>query len=259
MNRPVTTFISMGEIRAPGMRTISALLKQRGWETNLVIYKVGYFEGDVPTQREEDILLGVLRDLRTDIVGMSVIAPFYAQARRLTARIKKELHAMVVWGGSHPTILPSDCIEHTDVLCRGEGEYPFVELIEGLAKGEPVDTIGNLWLNDDGRISRNDMRPLLQGEDLDKLPYPDCGGGNKYVINRGRLVQGDPLNATIEYYPFASRGCPYKCSFCINSALSRALSRSGSQGSAEEPGICRRRHPAHAQKHPFCEKDQVRG
>ena len=51
------------------------------------------------------------------------------------------------------------------------------------------------------------------------LPFPDIGEDNVYVINQGRVIQGDPLIGTIEYSTLASRGCPFRCSGCINSVL----------------------------------------
>ena len=210
------------------MRTISAFIRQRGFATHLIFYKASaFYERDVPTQREEDLLLGLLKDLRPDIVGIYVIAPFFRAAASLTERIKKELVTVVVWGGSHPTIQPEESINHADILCRGEGELPFADLVEMMANGQAVDCIQNLWVKTDGRVTRNGIRPLLQREGLDALPFPDSGGTNKYLIENERLVQADPLNKTIDYFSFASRGCPFRCNFCINGVLSEVYHGAG--------------------------------
>lgn len=219
MNAPITTLITFGEIKAPGIRTISALLKKRGWKANIIIYKTGYSKRDVPSEHEEDLLSGLIRDLRTNIVGMSVFSPFYRKAQMLTHRLKRDLDVTVVWGGGHPTIKPDQCAETADVTCLGEGEGPFAELVERTAKGEVLDDIRNLWLRKEGAVKRNMLRPLLNREQLGELPFPDIGEGNVYVINRGRVIQGDPLTGTIEYNTLASRGCPFRCSGCINSVL----------------------------------------
>jgi radical SAM superfamily enzyme YgiQ (UPF0313 family) len=218
-SKPVTTLISIGDIRALGIRFISSVLKGKGLTSNLVIYKLGYSEDDIPTKKEEDMLIGLLKDLKTDIVGLSVRTPFFTTAERVTKRIRNELNALVVWGGSHPTIVPEESLNHADVVCIGEGEHPFLELVQNSAEGKQIDTIRNLWIRNNGGLVRNNLRPLLQRNDLDLLPFPDCGGEDKYIINNGKLIHADPLDRVIEYYPMASRGCPFRCSFCINGVL----------------------------------------
>jgi len=225
---PVTTFISLGDIRAAGIRAISALLKERGWASNIVVYKLGYSEADVPTRKEEDMLVGLLKDLKTDIAGISLKTPFFSTAERITKRIKDELGAEVIWGGSHPTILPEESIKKTEVICVGEGEYPFLEFVEKKARGESINNIPNLWVRRNGTAVRNNIRPLLQRDDMDALPFLDCGGEDKYAIHKERLIHGDPLNKAIEYYPMASRGCPFRCSFCINGVLRELYQNAGS-------------------------------
>ncbi|MBI5407864.1 MAG: B12-binding domain-containing radical SAM protein [Nitrospirae bacterium] len=217
--KPVTTFISLGDIRAAGIRAISAVLRDKGWDSNIVTYKLGYSKDDIPTASEEDLLVRLLKDLNTDIAAVSVKTPFLKTAEKITRRIKDELGITVVWGGSHPTIMPEESLSCADVVCVGEGEYPFLELLERTANGESIYDIKNLWHRRNGELVRNSIRPLLQTKDLDALPFPDCGGENKYVINNERLTRGDCLNTVFEYYPMASRGCPYSCSFCINGVL----------------------------------------
>lgn len=218
-NGQVISLISFGDIRAAGIRAVSALLKDRGWASNIIIYKVNYAEEDIPTKKEEDILIDLLKGLKTDFVGLSVKTPFLQTAKKITRRIKDELDATVIWGGSHPTIMPEESIRIADIICIGEGEYPFLELIEKSANEESIDNIKNLWIRHEDRIVRNGVRDLLQREDMNTLPYLDCGGEGKYTISGGVMTREDPLNKTLEYYPMASRGCPFTCSYCINGVL----------------------------------------
>jgi radical SAM superfamily enzyme YgiQ (UPF0313 family) len=215
----VTTFISLGDIRASGIRIISAVLKQKGWPSNTIIYKLGYSMNDIPTKREENILIGLLKDLKTDIVGITVKTPFLKIAQDITKRVKKELDASVIWGGSHPTILPEESLNNADIVCLGEGEYPFLEFLQNSIDGKQIDNIKNFGFKKDGNVVCNDLRPLLQRDDLDSLPSPDCGNEDKYIIHNGKVIHADPLDRAIEYYPMASRGCPFRCSFCINGIL----------------------------------------
>lgn len=225
--KPVTTFISQGDIRTAGIRMMSALLREHGWASNIVVYKHGYSESDIPTSREEDLLIGLLRDLKTDIAGLSVNTPFFRNSEKITKRIREEVGALVVWGGIHPTVMPEESFAASDVLCMGEGEYPMLELVSSLAAEKPIEGIRNLWIKTNGKEFRNPVRPLMQTDELDRLPFPDCGGDGKYLINEGKLVAADPLTEAIEYYCMASRGCPYSCSYCVNHVLKDLYRGSG--------------------------------
>ncbi len=219
LKAPTVTFISLGDIRALGIRILSAVLKGRGIHSNIIWYKVDYSERHIPTRTEENLLIDLIKQLNTDIVAISVKTPFVQRAKDITRRVRNEAGAMVIWGGSHPTVMPDDCMEHADAICIGEGEYSLVELVELAFQGATFERTPNIWARKDGIVFRNPIRPLLQTRELDALPFPDCGGEGKHVIDRDHLKSEDPISHTIEYFAMASRGCPFKCSFCINSLL----------------------------------------
>jgi radical SAM superfamily enzyme YgiQ (UPF0313 family) len=88
-------------------------------------------------------------------------------------------------GGFHPTLLPEECLEHSDAIVEGEAEYVWPQLLEDFRTGS---------LKRRYRADRfHDLRnlPLPRWELLDWSKY------------RVKLI---PLLAT--------RGCPYKCTFC---------------------------------------------
>ncbi len=91
--------------------------------------------------------------------------------------------------------------------------------MERVASGQAIADIRNLWVKTGDRIDRNSLRPLLQPEDLDTLPFPDIGENNCYVIENDALIARDPATGAMEYQTVASRGCPYRCSCCFNSRL----------------------------------------
>ena len=57
------------------------------------------------------------------------------------------------------------------MICIGEGEEVIVELCDKLEKDKDITNIKNLWLNRNGRIIKNPIRPVI--ENLDLLPFPD--------------------------------------------------------------------------------------
>ena len=57
----------------------------------------------------------------------------------------------------------------------------------------------------DGRVIRNPPAPLV--EDLDRIPFPD-----RELMSRGTRLHREYRSHIF----FASRGCPYRCSYCFN-------------------------------------------
>jgi radical SAM superfamily enzyme YgiQ (UPF0313 family) len=121
--------------------------------------------------------------------------------------------ATTIVGGNHLTALPHTLLRCFDVGVLGEGEQTFLELIQLLevqpkpSPGELAKIAGLCFRGDDGRVVVTaDREPIL---DLDTLPYPDRDGlGDRWKVPYSQRV-----------HLIASRGCPYKCTFCASSRL----------------------------------------
>ena len=83
----------------------------------------------LPTEKEEKLFLDIIIKINPKIVAISLLSPYVLIAKRITELVKKHTSAVVVWGGVGPTITPDEHIKHTDVICIGEGERSFEELI----------------------------------------------------------------------------------------------------------------------------------
>ncbi|MHC9543663.1 MAG: radical SAM protein [Vulcanimicrobiota bacterium] len=170
----------------------------------------------VPTVTEEDLFVKQIIDLNPNIVGISVLSPYVPIAKRLTKLIRDNSSALIIWGGIHPTISPESCIKETDIICVGEGEGAIKDLVINLRDGKEYLTIDNLWINNGSHIIRNPMRPLIQ--DLDSIPFPCYGNDSFYFINHNRIARNDPAIFGPLWIQ-TSRGCPFVCSYCVNSLL----------------------------------------
>jgi len=167
----------------------------------------------LPTAKEEEIFVDTIKQLNPNLVGISLLSPYVLIAKRLTELIKKYTSAIVVWGGVGPTLDPKDLIKLTDIICIGEGERAFVELATSIRDGKDYKNIKNLWINDGPKVIKNEMGPLLQ--DLDSLPFAEYGNDNMYFIEHNKLSKEDPELDHSRLYIQSSRGCPYRCTFCI--------------------------------------------
>lgn len=193
-----------------GLASLSAVLRAAGHETGLLNLNEAWEPPPAP-----EAFVARVRAFRPDLVGFSVVTPQYKYALDLAAAIKASLDVPLVFGGVHPTLVPEEVVREKDVdfVCVGEGEEALLELVEGLARGSDVSAIRNLWCERDGGIAANPVRPL---PDLSRLPPPDLD-----------LFDFDKLTRLKNGWVglLASRGCPYRCSYCFNHRMARRYSR----------------------------------
>ena len=209
-----------------GVRYLSANLQREGYGVSTIFFREWRNNDNrEPDEKEIQILIDLLNELKPQLVGLSFISSFVRIARNLTKRIKEETGIPVLWGGIHATTAPEECLEDADFVCLGEGEGPLLDLVKSLAEGKTGENIENIWLKIDGEIQKTPSRMLIQ--DLDTLPIPDYSEENKYLIDSCKLIKGEPLLAGAEYRIYASRGCPYACSYCYNSILRRIYKGKG--------------------------------
>ena len=154
-------------------------------------------------------LLDTIRRQEPDLLAFSAITNLYpwmvavaSDAKRLLPKVK------VVFGGCHASALPDACLAEPaiDFVCVGEGDRAFVDLLRGLANGGPTRAIANLGFHDQrGQLVRGPQHGFIAN--LDELP-----GFDKWLWE-------DYVRVGDHYLTMASRGCPYRCSFCCNDLL----------------------------------------
>jgi len=210
--------VSMYGIENRGVRYISAVLRQAGFEPHLVLFK-RWVNNRIrpPTEREAQLLAGLARKINPLLIGFGFGSPYFKIVRDLTDMLRAATPAPMLWGGIHPTICPEECIAHADFVCVGEGEFAALELCRALEEGRDPGGIPGLWSRRGSETRPGPARALL--EDLDSLPYPDYMQANTVFIEDNRASEIDPIAQTVEYRIYPTRGCPYNCSYCYNSTL----------------------------------------
>jgi len=147
---------------------------------------------------------------KPDVIGFSVVTGPNIDAAITQSKEFKEIMpgVKIVWGGSHPSILPQQTLAepYIDYVVIGAGEYTLLELIEHLEKGDTLGDIKGLAFKEAGRIVINAPRPFIK--DLDELPDPAW-----------HLVD---VNKYWDITLSTSRGCPFSCTFCYNGAFHKS-------------------------------------
>ncbi len=149
-------------------------------------------------------------DKDLDFVLLTATTPLINNALTIAAAAKNIfLHAKIVMGGAHPSVLPDEVMadEDVDYVVIDEGEETIKELVEGQ---NPAEILG-LCFKKNGQIIKNTLRPLIH--DLDSIPPPAYHllPMDKYYPAVGSYKR---LPAMIL---FATRGCPGRCTYCYRS------------------------------------------
>ncbi|MBN2452662.1 MAG: B12-binding domain-containing radical SAM protein [Candidatus Omnitrophica bacterium] len=218
-----------------GIATLSSLLKERGHEvdvfdwtfiktavrdttptygTRILLptrYTLEDLTADDPVFSLEDAFAEKLQRFRPDLVAVSVLTGYFDAVIDLLKKVKPSCR--VVAGGIHPTICPEDALSfrEIDMICVGEGEEFMVELCEAMEKGKDITGIRNLGYKTERGTRFNELRPFVN---LDNLPDMDWGIFDKRHLFRpfqGTVYSGGCF--------LMSRGCPERCTYCLNWAF----------------------------------------
>lgn len=179
-----------------GVMYLSAALKERNHEVDLKIVELVGKAG----------LRAHMQAFQPDIVGYSMMTGEHLQVLAVNRELKREFSFLAVFGGPHATFFP-DVIEEEgcDAVCVGEGDAAFPEFCQRIETGDTYWQTPNFIVKKDGQLHRNAPRPLITN--LDSLPFPD----------RTLMYDADPaLAAEGRKTFFATRGCPYQCTYCFN-------------------------------------------
>jgi radical SAM superfamily enzyme YgiQ (UPF0313 family) len=156
-----------------------------------------------------------------DLIGVSVMFSLeWPTARDLMLAIRERFpDATLVAGGEHITAVPefslADC-PALDLCVLGEGEETVADLVEALDRGGDLRQVGGLCLRvADGATERTGARPRIR--QLESLPRPDWSAFP--IANYLDLCVSTGIGKGRSMPMLASRGCPYRCTFCSNPAM----------------------------------------
>lgn len=148
-----------------------------------------------------------------DVVGITVYQETLEEAVTY-AKLARKYGATTVAGGIYPTLFPDDMPGVFDYLVRGDGVTAFPPLVDaifwkrhGRERAEDWQIPGvflwdrqnNRWLPGEEAVASAHNGPLLPARGI----FDELNQGFRYFSAR----------------VMSSRGCPYGCSFCVNSEL----------------------------------------
>jgi len=117
-----------------------------------------------------------------DLVAITVNTPNATHCYDISSRFRKQ-GSKVVMGGPHISLLIDEAKQNCDYVIIGEAEETWPQFLEDFLKGVPKS-----------------IYKSITAPKLNELPIPKRHLVKKRFFNRGAV--------------FATRGCPYKCSYC---------------------------------------------
>ena len=181
-------------------------------------------KADIPVEILDANALGIgwggleaaIAQAHPDLVGITVYTPHVPEVSR-AVRVARQAapQAVIALGGPHVTFTAEETLEtmpQVDVVARGEGDQILVDLAlrqaqdtaRALAAGDGLERVPGISFRRDGQIVENPAPPPL---DVNTLPMPAF---HLLPMDRYRWPELGGTFATI----LASRGCPFKCTFC---------------------------------------------
>lgn len=195
-----------------GVACLSGALRARGHRTSLLNLNEAY--GPVPTH---DQIIRQIQELQPDLLAFSVMSQQYRYSLDLAQAIRQGLpHLPIAIGGVHTTMCTQQVVQDGlqyalwDYIGVGECDEALPLLVDRLAQRNPAACeTPNFYV----RTSDNHYRhnPLGRYPDLNALPPEDY-----------EIFDLDDMLRTKNGWQsvLTSRGCPYRCSYCLNHEVS---------------------------------------
>lgn len=188
----------------PGIASLSAVLKQAGYQTDLLnVNKVDF-------SSVEDYI----NSAKPDIIAASTNTHQYFYVKEILEFIARKFkHIKLICGGVHPTLEENviNEIEGIDAICRGEGEIPLLEYGQSIERHDNKLDIPNINFKREGKIIYNKVAYFV--DNLNELPFPDYTIFPAYKNTRN-------LHFPMRF--LFNRGCPFNCTYCCNHILKKS-------------------------------------
>lgn len=193
-----------------GIAYIAALLERNGFEVIVI-------DQYANKMSNEELSIRINAE-SPRLVGFSCLTPVISNVKALVERIrfyKKDIK--IVLGNIHATMFAGELLDEriADIVVRGEGELTMLETAQAIREKKSLDAVKGISFADNGKVHHNPDREVIQN--LDDLPYPAWHLFKLDDYNTHPMISLYKTTLPIQ----ASRGCPYKCTFCSQDTIYR--------------------------------------
>mgnify|MGYP001818630763 CR=1 FL=1 len=197
----INPFYPISETPSPplGLSYLAGALSHAGVEVKILDLVV------FPYSRSR--LKTLIETFKPALVGLTAVTMTFDNAMAVVKDLKGiDPDLLTVMGGPHVSFCAGETLENhpeLDVIAIGEGEHTIVDLCRTVDGGLGPAEVRGIVYRRGAEIHHTD--PAEPIENLDELPLPDRG---LLPLGRYRALKM-PISIT------TSRGCPFKCIFCV--------------------------------------------
>lgn len=161
----------------------------------------------------------VERELKREFYDLCIMGGFAMQVAGMKAvtDVVRRLSpkTLVAVGGVGVSDIPEVALNYigADAVATGECEAVLPQMLESIAAREPFAGVPSFFYRHKDQIIRNPKGPVV--EDLDGLRFPAYSHFDIEFI-APRSYNGEGYRSI---HVMTSRGCPFRCNFCINSVI----------------------------------------
>lgn len=204
---------------------LSAIAENKGHEVGILdlnALRMNFDKQFVP----DDFIRKEVSSEKWDMIGIGGLTTTYARIKYLCKLIKKiNSEALFIGGGGWSSYNPTEILQlipELDIICIGEGELTFSEILDEMAKGgRDLRKINGLCIRDGKSITFTQPRALIS--DLNTVPYPnyDLLELNVYFRYSALPYSKESYMSKRRLSTVWERGCPRGCTFCSHNGMSR--------------------------------------
>lgn len=170
------------------------------------------FLNDYPYPECRKIVLKNVKMHSPNVVGFNIITQNRTSSFRLIRHIhKNNPNIRILIGGIHTTVMYKQILRRFPYIIAvlGEGEVTAKEVLEKIHAKKSLRHVDGIAYVSKRKIIKTKNRELIA--DLDTLPFPK----HEVFFSEKRTIAS----------MITSRGCPFHCSFCVLSAITRGYPR----------------------------------
>jgi radical SAM superfamily enzyme YgiQ (UPF0313 family) len=204
-----------------GIGIVSACLKQAGHDVVMI-------NPNHSLEKYQTLLEREIKYHKPNVVATGGMGFHLNEIRFITDIARRMVpEAIIIIGGPLVSSVPSVAmagVPAADFGIVGEGEYSTVELLDAIETGSDITAIKGIIYRDNQNpqtLNQTASRPLI--DNLDLLPMVDMEGlGVDTYASLHRPGECAPaliFDSDTRVMPLlTSRGCPFKCTFCVHEA-----------------------------------------
>lgn len=188
--------------------TLGSYLKNAGIEAKLI---------DAVLYEEEKVIRIISNFIKKGpkpvLIGFSVMTTQISHALELSDFVKSiDPSIPIVWGGVHPTLFAEETSldDSVDIVVHGRGELPLLEIWKQLTNEKETD-------NDiPGTCIKGKFNKAEKPLNMSEYPFLDYEllDLKRYLGPLPHYLLSEKANRALQV--ISSRGCPWRCGYCIN-------------------------------------------